>query len=111
MFIESQPHQSILKITQNAIGLNGNQPMPPMILVDNNRGHSINLYNIMTVKNIGRIKIHKKLLHLRHTEVKKYHQCNIHSGISTPSIKYAPIIPNEPVQGHLMKNRPISSGS
>ena len=41
---------------------------------------------------------------------KQEHHGNIHSGISTASIKYVPIIPHEYVQEIHMKNRFISSG-
>ena len=42
---------------------------------------------------------------------KQDHRSNIHSKITTPPRKYDPIIPNELVQEHHMKNIPFSSAS
>ena len=51
MFIERQPHR-YTEIIQNKIDVHGKEPVPPMIIVENNRDHFIKLHNITTVSKL-----------------------------------------------------------
>ena len=78
--------------------------------MENKRGRFINLHNIITVNDIGIIELHKELLCLIHRKEKKSIVVTFTIGIPTSSIKYVPIIPNEPVQENHIQNILLSSG-
>ena len=61
---------ALIKITHNIIFVNKNKKVTLRIIAENNRGHFINLHNIITVNNIGRIEIHKTFLRLINMESK-----------------------------------------
>ena len=69
MFIYIQPRRSA-KINPEHNLRSQEQPLSPIITLENNRGHFINLHNIMTVNNIGRIEMHKTFLFKIHMIVK-----------------------------------------
>ena len=71
--------------------------------------HQPSQYNDLQKYRKNRTSQYASLFNIYVSE-KQYHHDNIHSGIPMPSIKYVPIIPNEPVQEHHMKNRPLYSG-
>ena len=57
---------------QNAVGIIGNHPVPPIIIVDNNKDHVIILHIIINVNSILMIEPHKMLLPIMHTKGKNW---------------------------------------
>ena len=101
-----------MKNIKNRIVVHRKDPGPPSCFVVNNRGHIINLHNIVTVNNISIVDKNQPLLHVIHTEA------NHHSIVETfivvyllLSRKFVPIILNSNTQKPSFPIRVLSSVS
>ena len=68
-YLWSINHTDLVKIFLNRVGVIVNHPVPPVIIVDNNRDHITNLHLIINVKIIVMIELYWKLLPIMHMKV------------------------------------------
>ena len=70
-YIQRINHTAIVNFLQNGFGIIVKHPAPPMIIVDNNRYHIINMYLIMNFNSIAMIELQKTLLPILHMKGEK----------------------------------------